>query len=421
MLRTIERPTYATLRPCATAASITCWTRCTWEAKQATMIRWSRDWWNTRSSTGPISTSDVVNPGTSELVESTMNRSTPSTPSLANARRSVIRPSSGSWSILKSPVCSTVPAPVRIATASASGIEWLTATNSSRNGPNSIVSPSLTTCCTVSLSRCSRSLEVSSARVSCEPTSGMSPRSRRRYGVAPMWSSWPCVSTRASTWSSRSRIGSKSGRMRSTPGWWSSGNSTPQSTTSSRPSYSKTVMLRPTSPRPPRGMTRRPLAGSGPGADSSGCGRLMQTLLGEDSGGLQHGAEVGHEGLVCGHEREPDVAVGKHTQELERGLGRHRPLGSGHDGGDDRDELAVGRQGGRQVAAVHRVDHRAVVVTGDVPDDGDDPAPAVGQPAEVQHVVAGVERQPGVGHDPHATEQVPDGVLDRDDVGVRRD
>jgi hypothetical protein len=39
----------------------------------------------------------------------------------------------------------------------------------------------------------------------------------------------------------------------------------------------------------------------------------MQTLLGEDSGGLQHGAELGHEGLVCGHEREPDVAVGKHA------------------------------------------------------------------------------------------------------------
>ena len=41
MLRTIERPTYPTLRPCRTAVSSTCWTRCTWEAKQATMIRWS--------------------------------------------------------------------------------------------------------------------------------------------------------------------------------------------------------------------------------------------------------------------------------------------------------------------------------------------------------------------------------------------
>ncbi len=88
--------------------------------------------------------SEVVKPGTSALVESVRKRSTPSSPSRANARRSVIRPSSGSWSILKSPVCSTSPAPVRIATASASGIEWLTATNSRSNGPKLIRSPSFT-------------------------------------------------------------------------------------------------------------------------------------------------------------------------------------------------------------------------------------------------------------------------------------
>ena len=100
--------------------------------------------WKTRSRTGEISFSEVVKPGTSALVESVRNRSTPSSPSRANARRSVIRPSSGSWSILKSPVCSTMPAPVRMATASASGIEWLTATNSRSNGPKLIRSPSAT-------------------------------------------------------------------------------------------------------------------------------------------------------------------------------------------------------------------------------------------------------------------------------------
>ena len=229
-------------------------------------------WWKTPSSTGPMFFSDVVKPGTSALVESVMNRSTPSSPSRAKARRSVIRPSRGSWSILKSPVCRTSPAPVRIATASASGMEWLTATNSRSNGPKLSRSPSLTTWCTVSLSRCSRSFAPSRARVSPEPTKGMSPRSRRRYGVAPMWSSWPWVSTSASTLSSRSRIGSKSGRIRSTPGWWSSGNSTPQSTISSRPSYSKTVMFRPTSPRPPSGMIRKPPFDRAPGRESSGCG-----------------------------------------------------------------------------------------------------------------------------------------------------
>jgi hypothetical protein len=117
--------------------------RCTWEANEATITRRSACA-NTRSSTGAISRSEVVKPGTSALVESTMKRSTPASPSRANARRSVIRPSSGSWSILKSPVCSTVPALVRTATASASGIEWFTATNSHSNGPIRSRWPSLT-------------------------------------------------------------------------------------------------------------------------------------------------------------------------------------------------------------------------------------------------------------------------------------
>ena len=51
--------------------------------------------WKTRSRTGAMSFSEVVKPGTSALVESVRNRSTPSSPSRANARRSVIRPSSG--------------------------------------------------------------------------------------------------------------------------------------------------------------------------------------------------------------------------------------------------------------------------------------------------------------------------------------
>ena len=99
---------------------------------------------NTRSIAGPMSRSGVVKPGTSALVESARNRSTPSSPSRANARRSVRRPSSGSWSILKSPVCRIRPAGVRIATASASGIEWLTATNSQSNGPSCSRPPSRT-------------------------------------------------------------------------------------------------------------------------------------------------------------------------------------------------------------------------------------------------------------------------------------
>ena len=135
MLRTIDRPTNATLRPWWWAASRTCWIRCTWLAKLETMIRRGAVR-NTSSIAGARSRSEMVNPGTSALVESVMNRSTPSSPSRAKARRSVIRESRGNWSILKSPVCRTIPAGVRIATASPSGIEWLTATNSQSNGPN---------------------------------------------------------------------------------------------------------------------------------------------------------------------------------------------------------------------------------------------------------------------------------------------
>jgi hypothetical protein len=48
--------------------------------------------------------------------------------------------------------------------------------------------------------------------------------------------------------------------------------STPQSTISSRPPYSKTVMFRPISPSPPSGVTRRPPSVSFDGGPSSGCG-----------------------------------------------------------------------------------------------------------------------------------------------------
>ena len=59
----------------------------------------------------------------------------PSSLSRAKACRSVRRSSSGSWSILKSPVWTTMPAGVRMATARASGMEWLTAMNSQSKGP----------------------------------------------------------------------------------------------------------------------------------------------------------------------------------------------------------------------------------------------------------------------------------------------
>ena len=143
MFRTIERPTKATLRRRSWAASSTCWMRWTWLAKLATMMRLSALAKVCRS-TCEMSRSGGTKPGTSALVESARSRSMPSSPSRANVGRSVRRPSSGSWSILKSPVATTMPAGVRMATASASGMEWLTATNSQSNGPMRSRSPSVT-------------------------------------------------------------------------------------------------------------------------------------------------------------------------------------------------------------------------------------------------------------------------------------
>ncbi len=189
MLRTIERPTKATLRPLAWAASSTCWMRWTWLAKLETITR-RGEVAKTWSIAGVRSRSLIVKPGTSALVESVRNTSTPSSPRRAKARRSVMRPSSGNWSILKSPVCSTEPAEVRMNTARESGMEWFTATNSRSNGPAFWRSPALT-CMVFGVMRCSLSFAVMKARVSSEPYSGMSARSLRRYGTPPMWSSWP--------------------------------------------------------------------------------------------------------------------------------------------------------------------------------------------------------------------------------------
>src|ERR1700753_3059527 len=82
MLRTMDRPTNATLRSCLAAASSPCWTRCTWLAKQATMMRLAAEL-NTSSSTGAMARSLVVKPGLSALVEADMSRATPSAPSRA--------------------------------------------------------------------------------------------------------------------------------------------------------------------------------------------------------------------------------------------------------------------------------------------------------------------------------------------------
>ncbi len=180
MLRTIDRPTKAILRPCSAAMSMICWIRCTCEANDATMIRPSARR-KTASRTGTMSRSLATKPGTSAFVLSIIRTSTPASPTRAKPFRSVIRPSSGSWSILKSPVCRTVPAGVRMTSAIASGIEWFTARNSTSKGPSDWRSRSPTWIVPGEM-RCSRIFDSTKARVSCEPRTGMSARSRSRYG-----------------------------------------------------------------------------------------------------------------------------------------------------------------------------------------------------------------------------------------------
>ena len=95
----IERPTSATLRPSAAAASTHCWTRWMLEAKLVTTIRPSARP-KTSSRCGPTSRSDGEKPGRSALVESPHSSSTPSEPSSASREISAGGPSTGVWSNL---------------------------------------------------------------------------------------------------------------------------------------------------------------------------------------------------------------------------------------------------------------------------------------------------------------------------------
>ncbi len=95
----IERPTRATRLSSSAAASMTCWTRCTLEAKQVTMIRPSQRE-NVSSRAGPTADSDGATPGRSALVESPNRQRTPSRPSSASRDTSAGTPSTGVWSNL---------------------------------------------------------------------------------------------------------------------------------------------------------------------------------------------------------------------------------------------------------------------------------------------------------------------------------
>ena len=223
------------------------------------------------SSTGPISRSGVTKPGISALVESDSSRSTPSAPSRAKPARSVIRPSSGSWSILKSPVCSTSAG--RRADGDRERVrdgvvdrEELAA----RTGRAAPCRPRRTVSVYGSIRR-SASFASTRASVNWEPTSGMSglwaEQVRHRADVVLVTVGEHDRLDVVEPVQDRREVGQDQvhAGLRPRPG------TAPRSRrSSSLPSYSKTVMLRPMAPSPPSGMTRRPPSGSGGGSSPRG-------------------------------------------------------------------------------------------------------------------------------------------------------
>ena len=137
------RPVTATFRPHLAAASSTCWTRWTLEAKVVTMMR-SSQFWNWRMKVAPTVFSEGVKPGRSTLVESAHRHRTPSLPSSPRRARSITSPSMGVESILKSPVWTMVPILVWMAKATESAMEWFTWMNSTVNLPARTLLPAST-------------------------------------------------------------------------------------------------------------------------------------------------------------------------------------------------------------------------------------------------------------------------------------
>ena len=87
-------------------------------------------------------------------------------------------------------------------------------TNCAWNGPT-CTGPSSGTASISSASAqspCSSSFDLTSPSVSFVAQTSGAPISRRKYGSAPTWSSWPCVRTTARILSRRSSSASKSGQ-----------------------------------------------------------------------------------------------------------------------------------------------------------------------------------------------------------------
>ena len=153
----MERPVTTTLRPLSRAASQICCMRWMWLANEAMITRPRACEMILRSSL-PTSASEGVKLGFWAFVESLIMRSTPVLENLASAPKSVVTPSMGVWSSLKSPVCSTFPAGLWKNTPTAPGMEWFTAKNSAVKQPSFTWSPGLISMSLAFLILCSANL-----------------------------------------------------------------------------------------------------------------------------------------------------------------------------------------------------------------------------------------------------------------------
>src|SRR5262249_34934036 len=308
------------------------------------------------------------------------------------------------WSSLKSPVCRIDPCGVSIATAIPSGIEWVTWKNRIENGPIVALPPGTAMCGSVRcVTSCSSSLPWRSSWVNAVPTSGIGrPRSRRRYGRAPTWSSWPWVRTTASTSSARSRTYSMSGSTRSIPNMSADGNDRPTSRISSRPSSSRAAMFRPTSPIPPR-KTMRP----SPSAKESGVLQRLADAL----------TLVGRRG----DERQSGLAA-RSPDHLEGGLERDR-VGCHEQGVEQRRERLVDLARRRNVPGLDQVDHLPHRRANQVTRDADDADGAEADVPERRPVVSRVDLETvrGLRDQPRDPLEVSRRVLDRHDVRLLRE
>src|SRR6267143_2086214 len=147
-----------------------------------------------------------------------------------------------------------------------------------------------------------------------------------------------------------------SGSTRSTPSISSSGNIRPASMTTMFSSYSSAIMLRPISPRPPRGIAR-----------NLGClakkGELL-LRLGDRRGGdrsdlapLLHAVEVGLDGLeVLLQRAHQEAVVERRRRVVDRDVG-HAVLAD-HFPVEARDRLITRQQARQRMAAEHQDNFR---------------------------------------------------------------